>query len=517
MANRPFQKAVVDGRIVYSSVSAVNRFANCERSWWFKYVKGIPDPPGKAAIAGTEGHARLEHYLGTGEDVLQDIERAGLHLLPEPGPGLLLEQKVDGVLDAAGVPFLGAMDLVDERTDMPVLTDFKFKSKIGVSLFALADPDREEGRQMLAYAEAYRRMRPGIKSVYIQHIHFATKGKKRAEAYTHGPVPLDEVKSRWQYVGTKYVAPIIEVAKATRVEDVKPNRGFCYAFHRECPYMAQCPVGAKSFESLFDIIGGNNVGILDQYKKAVGIQPAGPIVPVADQVPTQAVTVEPPKVWAPGADYRLSSGEVGKLESSTGSIGRFLIDGGGPSARWVDSALSTVGEMVLIIPPEAPVSAPVADPAPGHAVEENAPAKKRGRPSKADKLAKDMAEVPAIVAVEADIAQARALPEAPFVGVRLYFGCAPVGVVTQTLHAYVDDIERVVLKTLEETLPDVRLSSHEMLSFGKWKAVLGQAAIRTPPAPGHYVVSSMAGEKLQAVADALVGLLANVPGSVVMR
>lgn len=493
----PFGRAVLAGVMQYTSVSAVNRHTDCNRSWHFRYVQGLPDPPGKAAEFGVAGHKRLEHYLKTGEDILGLHERAGLHLLPKPGPGLLTEQRVDGVLDAEGVPFIGGMDLVDERDpDIATITDYKFKSKIGVAPAELGDPATANGRQMLAYAEAYRRLRPGRESVYLRHLHFSTRGKKRAEPYVWGPVPLDTVKKLWHKISTDYVAPIKQTAKAERIEDVTPNYGFCYAYHRACPYLEQCPQGNKSFVDL--LFGGSQMGLLDKFVKlnpATSETVQSPYVPVPTAVqpaPTLA------REFVPGSLYLMSDGGVATLESVNGLIGRFKV-GASSEAAWRDVALATVGESLpalLATPVDQPVET-----------------KRKGRPTKKDTA----------TPVETPLATKPAndgpwLEVAPGLGtqLRLYFGCAPVGVPTQTLHAYVDQLERDVLRTLDESgLLDVRLSGHEILQFGRWKATLAQSAVKNPPAPGHYVIPGMSGEKIQAVADALASVC--LPGNVVLR
>nr|WP_323395778.1 hypothetical protein [Myxococcus guangdongensis] len=44
----------------------------------------LPEPTTEAQQVGTEGHAQLEHFLSTGEDVLGAFATAGAHLLPTP-------------------------------------------------------------------------------------------------------------------------------------------------------------------------------------------------------------------------------------------------------------------------------------------------------------------------------------------------------------------------------------------------------------------------------------------------
>ena len=96
--------------------------------------EGIPQQQ-----VGTEGHAQLEHFLSTGEDVLGTFARAGAHLLPTPGPDLLVEQPLDGEppLTAGGIPFTGFIDLVDARRlasdGVLRITDHKFTSNVATN------------------------------------------------------------------------------------------------------------------------------------------------------------------------------------------------------------------------------------------------------------------------------------------------------------------------------------------------------------------------------------------------
>lgn len=232
------------------------------------------------------------------------------------------------------------------------------------------------------------------------------------------------------------------------------------------------------------------MGLLDQYKKATVDQSS--VQPVAS-VPAPERLV---------AKYQLPDGTTGELVSSTDTIGRFAL----PDGAQRDVALATVT-------PHAPSPVTVDQttaPVPAVVDSTEAP-KKRGRKAKAE-------EVESAVKEAFDTVKREVLgPEPRAAGVRLYVGCAPVGVQTQTLHAYADEIETSILRMLEETLPDIRLSGNEMLTFGKWKAVLAQSVIKSPPPPGHYVVPGIPGEKTQVVVDALVGVLSKIPGAVVMR
>jgi hypothetical protein len=522
-------RAVVNGAVVYTSVSAINRFAECERSWWFRYVQGLPDPAGKAAQDGTEAHARLAHYLSTGEDVLGPIEKTGAALIPAPGPGLLIEHRIDGVLDLGGIPLIGGMDLLDERDRVAVLTDWKFKSTPGMdSADALKSADTGEGRQMLGYAEWYRRSRPEAKSVVLRHVHFATRKPHRAIEY-RVEVGLDEVRNSWQRVADSYGNRLRRAARAETPEEVEPNTGYCYRFHKPCPFMAQCPLGGTEmmFTSREPSNKESKMGLLSSKMSNLPSENPSPAIPATvDRVPAEpepivggAVSPEMFEgILEAGAKYSLPNGEQGRFERMVGMNAEFFVPREGGYGR-ISLPLSGVGKQIaepvgLVLPPDAPLSPPGERVAP-EATPADPPKRGRGRPRKTESAtaapvqgeltatvpATATATVPAPV-LEVQVS-APSAPAASGSAINLYFAGAPVGVVTSTLHRYVSEIESALLAKFNEAgTVDIRLSRHDALTFGRWKAVLGAFAKENLPPSGHYLIGDE--EKESAVAQALV-------------
>lgn len=94
-------------------------------------------------------------------------------------------------------------------------------------------------------------------------------------------------------------------------------------------------------------------------------------------------------------------------------------------------------------------------------------------------------------------------PEAHVKGFSLYFGCTPVGVQTQTLTAYVDNLDKMLCEAAQLNCADIRTTMSQDFSFGKWRGYLSKLALEELPAPGHYVVLP-GDERVEVVANALI-------------
>lgn len=101
-------------------------------------------------------------------------------------------------------------------------------------------------------------------------------------------------------------------------------------------------------------------------------------------------------------------------------------------------------------------------------------------------------------------------------GVKLYFGCSPVGVAAQHLGAYVDGLERQILTATQANICDLRVAADQTLGFSKWKGFLADICRETPPPAGHYVVMGHADERVSLVAETLAARIAALhPGNVI--
>ncbi|WP_140876281.1 PD-(D/E)XK nuclease family protein [Myxococcus xanthus] len=255
--------SVIAGVIQRLSVSQLKRHKLCPRAWFFQKVMRVPEPTTGAQQVGTEGHAQIEHFLSTGEDVLGTFARAGAHLLPTPGPDLLVEQPLNGEppLTAGGIPFTGFIDLVDARRlasdGVLRITDHKFTSNVAsnaASAEQLADADTEPGLQMVGYgAWALSQVErfPGLRTLELEHLYYQTRGQRLAASVV-ATVPAEHVEREWQTKVEPQVEAMKEHAQAARASDVPANYGPACGKYGGCPFMAKCLTGENKTMSLRD-------------------------------------------------------------------------------------------------------------------------------------------------------------------------------------------------------------------------------------------------------------------------
>lgn len=255
--------SVIAGVIQRLSVSQLKRHKLCPRAWFFQKVMRVPEPSTGAQQVGTEGHAQLEHFLVTGEDVLGTFARSGAHLLPTPGPDLLVEQPLNGEppLTAGGIPFTGFIDLVDARRlasdGVLRITDHKFTSNVATNAASaeqLADADTEPGLQMVGYgAWALSQVErfPGLRTLELEHLYYQTRGQRLAASVV-ATVPAEHLAHEWQTKVEPQVEAMKEHAQAARASDVPANYGPACGKYGGCPFMAKCLTGENKTMSLRD-------------------------------------------------------------------------------------------------------------------------------------------------------------------------------------------------------------------------------------------------------------------------
>lgn len=239
------RRAVVDGEVVYTSASALQLAHRCLRAWFFKYKVGLPDEKkSKGLQRGLEGHARIEHYLITGQDILDPLERLGVArgYVPEFLPlGARVEQKIDGVATAGPIPMVGKIDLYlpPDASGKASVRDWKFKSDIGrwgCSADDLIDPDHEAGIQMLSYASFA--VKQGAREVEVSHVSFQTTGRPDVSLVS-ASLSAELVADKCGRLLENIVPEIIEAAKAAGPSEVRADYNACGKYGG-CPFKATC-------------------------------------------------------------------------------------------------------------------------------------------------------------------------------------------------------------------------------------------------------------------------------------
>ncbi len=386
------RRSVIDGELVRTSVSAMQKADLCLSKYFFRYALGLPDdPPGKGQKRGTEGHGRIEKYLRHGVNVLDRLEQLGIDqgLIPQHGPGLLIEETFGKPtpLLADGVPLAGYIDLVNTRhlasTGVLWITDWKFKKSIEQYMCRpeqLIDPADEAGIQMIGYAEWARvasERFPGMRAVRLAHVTFQTHGQPSVVESAAPILPLTDIAEKWLTVTRRLIPAMRRAAAAKTHLEVPKNEKVCHKYHKACPYLGTCLDRMARLRAGFRVavpVVGVQTGEVH-----MGMVSAMTGVPAAVPQPIQVDSAEPAKkrlvikdVTAPaavaanaqtGRDYTVHG-------EGKGASCRFLclapmgdqmyvsfipLAGGPPVVVPGDTA---VVELALVVPPDAPKSDP---------------------------------------------------------------------------------------------------------------------------------------------------------------
>ncbi len=266
-------KAVIAGEIQYLSVSSLERAdtrnSGCARKWWYRYVAGIKEEQTTSQAEGIALHDAIAKYIETGDKALPDLVLKGMHLIPDPGPGVYTNVYVspkDKLVTAAGIPLVMEMDCMSTRgvnkggedvTDIydppgtVEIIDWKWKRDGSKSEYYLQPGEMLRSIQMSGYGVAASKLVQGTKYVRLSHGYFpATKGLPRKVTKLH---VVDDCHRSWEY--TDGLAHTLkDVAKETSPERVDYNVHACDRYggcaYRKAPYNCS-GYGANSLTKIF--------------------------------------------------------------------------------------------------------------------------------------------------------------------------------------------------------------------------------------------------------------------------
>lgn len=242
-------------------------YGGCKLRWFFKYVLKKPEPTTKSQEVGKQLHAQIEHYLKTGENVLGHLASAGRHMIPDPGPDLLVEYGFGG-LEAGGLPFAGFIDVLDSRCenkgandvldtkDLPgtkQVTDWK---TTGDLQYALRADQLKTDVQMISYAKYA--VTEGAERVRLSHGYFQTNPKKPPKAIKITTmVDPAHVERHWGRID-RVAHELVQISRhAKDPVDVPYNTDSCTAYQKRngeggCPHREYCPRSQEAaFAKLF--------------------------------------------------------------------------------------------------------------------------------------------------------------------------------------------------------------------------------------------------------------------------
>lgn len=237
------------------SVSQANLFDKCPRRWWWRYIAGLPDPPGPEARRGTLVHAVLEHlcqlppeqrtFSAAGRIIFDhvtpddpaELRRAAWRnitraiRLPGVVAADVLATEYEFVVDLGGVPFKGYIDRVIRNPDGRIeIDDYKDGRR--------RTDDRskaEKRRQIILYAAAHPLYQEQA-GQSVEEPKAASLIYTAAEHIDRYPVTAAAVRSATGWL--KGVWDDLQSARASGEFPVRPSPLCSW-----CPAVGHCPAG----------------------------------------------------------------------------------------------------------------------------------------------------------------------------------------------------------------------------------------------------------------------------------
>lgn len=320
----------------YLSVSSLQKFdasgdTGCNRKWWYDYVEKRKEPETASTKRGHECHEAIARYLKTGNPVLPSIVARGLHMVELPGPDLFVEQPLlparrptveeiatgnwaatdwvelldQAVLRVAGIPLIGAIDLMHERRtnkgaseitdtlDPPntvEVVDWKFPGSTEHMKLAR---DLPRTIQMAGYANYVFAVAPSVELVRLSHGVMPVKG---APVKNTIRVDRDGVRATWEHAES-LARSARHVAREVDPDKVEANTKACKAFRRDCIHKTYCR--AAMHNSLASLVGARAADQLFQINKK-----PGEITPMLQNLPGALMShfqQQPAQAAAPAA------------------------------------------------------------------------------------------------------------------------------------------------------------------------------------------------------------------------
>lgn len=370
-----YGKAVVDGVPRFLSVSRLSGAdeaeGGCLRAWFYEMVMGRKKPRTRATTRGDDTHEQLAKYLTTGERAFSSLTLTGMHMVPEPGPDLLVEHDMlirpgesdptneaeaaivlaNAPLTADGIPVLGRMDLIhgrgtnkgglniEETQDPPNTVEVCDWKTTGNPNYIKRAKDLPNLIQMAGYAEWVYRVEPRTEQVRLSHGYFVERGGPSRKVTLR--VIRDEVAKTWEHA-EQVARSIRHAAAETDPDRVDANLKACDryggCFHRDvCKARMHQALTNFVGQSMADKLLGKQqetptMGLLDKMKASATPTPMGPSSGLAGMIsaatPAAApglaglIGTTPPAAPAPdpAAQAVAAAAERAKLEAEEAAM-----------------------------------------------------------------------------------------------------------------------------------------------------------------------------------------------------
>lgn len=236
--------------VSYSQLALVE---SCQRKWWFKYVKQLPDPTGAGAAFGSKLHALAEKRITEGAELTDDRIGKLVALAENRGyiPTHSNFQAADGkikieykfkALVGHGVdalPLTGAVDILDVTDPDRLYTG---DHKTGKSLrYVKTEEQLRLDQQLSIYLKvAVDEHYGGKPPTHLEaaHIVYLSEGPLHVERVGPVSIPWEQVQDTWS--GIEKQVPVIRgLAAETSVNRIPGNRARCNDY-QGCPFRDVC-------------------------------------------------------------------------------------------------------------------------------------------------------------------------------------------------------------------------------------------------------------------------------------
>lgn len=513
-------RAVQNGELRFLSVSSLEKGdsskpTGCLRRWHYQYIGGIKEAPNKSMEDGERMHGEIAHYLTTGENIMSGQVMAGLHMIPEPGPDLLVEHDIvpsmpDGKsglahaqLKASGVPLVGAIDLIHARGTNKGTDDIEniydpegtievidWKSCRTLDNIKKG-PELLRSIQMAGYGKYIFETEPSAKFVRLSHGYFPQKGVPRKTTIR---VDRDQIEKSWEHAN-RVASSIKDAAKETNPDLVEANTDACTSYGRDCPAKSVCSAVKTNALSKFvgNVLAEQLIPAGNLIKNMSEVKPGSSVLAqikarqansnLPEPRPNRSIFGSIGQAPAPSAEeVRVTHAEIAQDEAMMAELAKL-------------EARERLAKGPELLPPDAPESDPMLASKPSAqnsfteamasvkeviaemVVEVPAP-KKRGRKKK-----EELSGPPQSPSQEADKPEPVEKVEA--VGaINFYVDASVEGIEVESFWPLVDRLVEIMNEQCGDT--DFRRSKHELFDFGKWKGVLASMIRQTPIEPGNY-------------------------------
>jgi len=213
------------------SATRISTYLTCPRKFWYKYKLGKKPDETEAMRRGSAIHDEAERYLKgdlaeLSEPTLIEAESNGM--FPDPGQVWYVETPLrETGITIAGIPVIGAADLMYEDDGQIVVRDWKTRSSFS---YAPDAAELADDLQLHIYAYAAHHLFFGRESFVFEHVNLLKedKGGPRSSR-VRCEVPVSDILDRIEAVEYD-VFDMLRTYEKDEVRDVEKDTSSCYKY-----------------------------------------------------------------------------------------------------------------------------------------------------------------------------------------------------------------------------------------------------------------------------------------------